>query len=289
VWPFRPINESTTDGGTLLDRDYRDWVLDMQKRGVEIALHGIADGSSDRPRISAGLDYFRSVIGSGPTIHTNHVRQAEGIYWGPRRLDAPLLNFYRAYRSVRGALQYDGASSGSPYFWGDLCRSQIKYVRNFVFNDVNTLKADPLMPYHDVKRPYVNFWFSASNGAGPEAFCRLISEENQDRLASEGGACVVYTHFALGFNPVPAEFRRLIERLARTRGWFVPATELLEHVGAQRGWCRADRAPLLQMQWRWALERGLQTADQFGAMPSFVLRGRPAHDRMDAAAPRPLR
>jgi hypothetical protein len=134
VWPFRPLNESTS-GGTLEDQDYRDWVLDMQKHGFEIALHGIADGSSDRPRILAGLDYFRSVIGSGPTIHTNHVRQAEGIYWGPRRLDGPLRSLYQAYRRCRSALQYEGAISGSPYFWGDLCRSQIKYVRNFVFNN----------------------------------------------------------------------------------------------------------------------------------------------------------
>ena len=42
---------------------------------------------------------------------------------------------------------------GSPLFWGDKCRDHIKYVRNFVFDDINTLAACPHMPYHDRARP----------------------------------------------------------------------------------------------------------------------------------------
>src|SRR5581483_9388776 len=71
-------------------------------------------------------------------------------------------------------------------------------------------------------------WFSAREGAGPEAFTSLISESNQDRLAAECGACVVYTHYGNRFHRLPAEFRRLIQRLSRMNGWFVPASRLLD-------------------------------------------------------------
>ena len=55
------------------------------------------------------------------------------------------------------------------------------------------------MPYHDPRRPLVNSWFASSNGANPEVFLHCLSEKNQDRLEEEGGACVMYTHFANGF------------------------------------------------------------------------------------------
>src|SRR5262249_1061680 len=122
---------------------------------------------------------------------------------------------------------------------------------------INTLKMDPLMPYHDPRRPYVRYWFSASNGSGPVDFCRLISETNQDRLAAEGGGCIVYTHFGNGFQPLPAEFRRLIERPSPMPGWFVPESQRPDYVGAQRGWrnARQQKTAFARMQWRWAAEK----------------------------------
>lgn len=255
VWPLRPTEKGRTGGATLEDAEYREWILALQEHGVEIALHGIADGNSSRERVEKGLDYFRQVLGKDPTLHTNHFAQGEGMYWGPERLDGSLRWLYRTYRVHKP--RYDGAVPESAHFWGDVCQWRIKYVRNFVFQDINTLKMDELMPYHDTRRPYVRRWFSASNGNDPEAFCRLISEDNQDRLEAEGGACIVYTHFGVAFHRLPAEFRRLLARLGRRPGWFVPATQLLDHVGNQRGWrvVGEDRAHLTRMQWRWALER----------------------------------
>lgn len=260
AWPLRPQGRGLTGGRTLQDPEYRHWILDLQRRGFEIALHGVADGTSDRSRVAAGLDFFRTVLGHAPSLHTNHAAQGEGIYWGPRRLDGPLRWFYHAYRRWRTSLRYEGGAPASPYFWGDLCHNTIKYVRNFVFNDINTAAADPLMPYHDPRRPHVRHWFSAANGATVEAFCRLISEANQERLLGEGGACIVYTHLGNGFHPLPAEFRRLMRHLSRMPGWFVPATRLLDSIGDQRGWRTiSDRAELRRMQWRWALERSAHT------------------------------
>jgi hypothetical protein len=257
VWPLRPIGRGFTGGWTLEDEEYRNWTLELQQRGVEIALHGVADGSSERARVKKGLDYFRDVVGADPTVHTNHVAQGEGIYWGPDRLDGPLRWLYRTYRRARRPQPYDGARPDSPQFWGDICSGRIKYVRNFVFEDINTLKMDALMPYHDARRPYVRYWFSASNGDDPEAFCRLLSEANQDRLEAEGGACIVYTHFGLAFHRLPATFRRLVTRLSLKPGWFEPATPILDYIGNHRG-CPVvgeQRAELNRMQWRWAWER----------------------------------
>jgi hypothetical protein len=283
VWPLRPLGRGGSGGETLLDAHYREWILRLQRSGVEIALHGVADGTSSRGRVEAGLDYFQEVLGADPSLHTNHFAQREGIYWGPQRLDGALRRLYGSYRAGKPQ-RYAGEVPGSAEFWGDICRERIRYVRNFVFRDINTLKRDVLMPYHDERRPYVRHWFSASDGSDPEMFCRLLSEANQDRLEAEGGACIVYTHFGLAFQKLPAEFRRLVTRLSRKPGWFVPATPLLDHIGAQRGWriVGAERAELNRMQWRWALERTAHrcrralTPDLAGAVPEYAARAKGA-------------
>jgi hypothetical protein len=257
VWPLARLGPPTTGGHTLEDTDYCNWILDLRRRGYEIALHGISDAASDRARIVEGLERYRHILGCDPNLHTNHLGQAEGVYWGPERLDAPFRWVYRAYRMTRKTIRYQGATPGSTHFWGDLCLQQIRYVRNLVFHDINTLKMDPLMPFHDDRRPFVRYWFSSSYGADPQAFIELISERNQDRLCQEGGACIVYTHFGLGFDPLPADFRRLIRRLARLPGWFAPATQILDHVGEQRGWLSAGDHPdeLWRMQRRWLAQQ----------------------------------
>ena len=94
------------------------------------------------------------------------------------------------------------------------------------------------MPYHDPDRPYVNYWFAVSEGARIKAYNSMLSEENQDRLASEGGACIMYTHLACGFlenGEINKRFRTLMERLSKMNGWFVPVRTLLDHIVSVRG------------------------------------------------------
>jgi hypothetical protein len=84
----------------------------------------------------------------------------------------------------------------------------------------------------------VNYWFASSEGADVETFNRTICEENQDRLEAEGGACIMYTHFAKGFadgGNIQPRFRQLMERLAEKNGWFVPVATLLDYILQQRG------------------------------------------------------
>ena len=261
IWPIAPLGPPRIGGQSLEDPDYRLWVLGLKDRGFEIALHGASDETSTRERVLRGLNYFREVIGQDPRLHANHTGQVESIYWGRARLDGvPKVIYQWAWRLTKGEDQFHGQREGGPYFWGDLCRDRIMYVRNLVFREINTLKVDPLMPYHDPRRPYVRYWFSSSDGASVPSFCRLISEANQDRLLEEGGACIAYTHFGNGFwrdSRLDPEFARLMRRLANLPGWFVPASRLLDYLGEVRGWqvVDEDRRKLDRMQWSWLLQK----------------------------------
>src|ERR1041385_2008787 len=120
---------------------------------------------------------------------------------------------------------FTGHVPGSAEFWGDLCQQQIRYVRNFVFSEINTLKVCPWMPYHDPLRPFVNLWYASSEGAQAPQFLETIREENQERLEEERGCCIMYTHFGLGYyrdGRLAPRFVELMTRLAKRNGWFVP-------------------------------------------------------------------
>ena len=134
--------------------------------------------------------------------------------------------------------QHAGHVEGDESFWGDVCRSRIRYCRNFVFPQINTLSACPLMPYHDPDRPFVNQWYASTEGSRCSTFTAALTERAQDQLEEEGGACIMYTHFGHGFienGSMNQRFRKLMERLSRKNGWFVPAGTLLDYLRAQRG------------------------------------------------------
>jgi len=262
VWPLSPRGSPIGGGDSLEEQSYRDLILGLKAKAFEIALHGVSDESSPRPRVIEGLKKFKEIIGYAPRIHANHTGQAECLYWGGDRFDGAvklIYNFARKYL-IRSDSKYYGQAENSAYFWGDLCRETITFVRNFVFSDINTLKMDPLMPYHDSMRPYVPYWFSASAGQNVEGFCRLLNERNQDRLLEEGGACIAYTHLAFGFyrdGKLNPRFVELMRRLAGLQGWFVPVSTLLEYIGERRGWQKVNGNMhlLSRMQWRWLLQK----------------------------------
>ena len=94
------------------------------------------------------------------------------------------------------------------------------------------------MPYHDPDRQFVNYWFASSEGPDISSFNNCLSEQNQDRLEEEGGACIMYTHFANGFyedGRINPRFQVLMERLSKKGGWFVPVTTLLDYIHQEKG------------------------------------------------------
>ncbi len=266
VWPHRCPEGSANFGTseTLEDDHYRRFVLDLQRRGFEIAFHGATMESSHRERTVEALARFRETFGVPPRVHANHALNRENLYWGADRIDHALLRaLYRL--SLRESRDYyQGHVAGSPYWWGDRCTESIDYVRNLTFNDVNLLNVNPSMPYHDPAKPHVRWWFSASDAEDADGFVSLLSERNQDRLEREAGVCVVATHFGKGYasnGRVHPEAARLMTRLASKDGWFPTVVELLD-------WMRDDGGDVLspvewtRMQWVWARDLLARTIER---------------------------
>lgn len=254
VWPLAGTQVPRCGGTTCADPDYLRWTQKLQARGFEIGLHCATYHTSPRADTIRGLDLFREFYGHDPLTMANHTGCQEGIYWGAYRLTGTYRLLYDLMLRLRKHERFRGHVEGDPLFWGDVCQARLKYVRNFQFTDINTLKACPEMPYHDPVRPYVNYWFASSEGAEVGAFNRCLAEGHQDRLEAEGGACIMYTHLACGFSDSgrPQErFKSLMERLARKNGWFVPAFRLLDYIQEQRGPRALTAAERRRLEYRW--------------------------------------
>jgi hypothetical protein len=260
VWPLKPLNQNKCANGTLEDPQYRQWIIDLQRAGFEIALHGVADESSSRGRVIEGLDRFRDVTGADPRMHINHLGQEENLYWYHDLLVGPPRWLYRAGELLKKRRAVSsGHEPSSSHFWGDLAQKRIEYVRNFTFTEINTIKMDPWMPYHLSTHPYVNFWYSASQATDCRRFLRLLNEKAQDRLVSEGGCCILYTHFGFRFvnrGKLDEVFARLMKRLASLGGFFAPASALLDFLRGRAEWKPSIQPfDLQRLEMRWLLEK----------------------------------
>jgi hypothetical protein len=233
VWPIRGHNTPTVWGATCEDERYLKWVLSLQHLGFEIGLHNVTCQTSTRSDTVRGFEAFRRLFGHDPYSMANHTDCQEAIYWGNHRLSGLNKSLYNLLHRNRYKDVFEGHIESSALFWGDLCKQKVKYVRNFVFRNINTLKMCPFMPYHDPERPYVKYWFASSEGPTVTSFNSMLKEENLDRLRSERGACIMYTHFACGFiehGRINPRFRVLMERLSKMNGWFVPVSTLLDFI-----------------------------------------------------------
>ena len=235
VWPVAGPQEPVIPGDTCEDPGYLEWLQRINSQGFEIGYHLATYHTSDREESLAGLQAFERMFGHRPKSFANHFDNSEAIYWGEARLTGINRLFYKLANRGRGGAFF-GHKEGDRRFWGDYCREYVTYVRNFVFRDINTLKACPQMPYHDPARPYANFWFASSDGGELADFNRCLDESNQDRLAGERGASIVYTHFGKGFfseGKLDPRFHDLMKRLSSMNGWFVPVNELLDYLKSQ--------------------------------------------------------
>jgi hypothetical protein len=261
VWPIQGNGSPKIGGATCEDSQYLKWVLSLKDRGFEIALHNVTYHTSTREETMHGLEVFYRLFGQYPYSMANHTGCNEGIYWGNARLSGLQKVIYDTLHLTRQNV-HRGHVETSSLFWGDLCRQRIKYVRNFSYGDINTLKVCPFMPYHDPDRPHVNYWFAASEGATAESFNSMLSEENQDRLISEGGACIMYTHLACGFlenGKLNKRFKVLMERMSKMNGWFVPTRILLDHILSTRGHHSISRRERNRLERKWLMHKIVNT------------------------------
>ena len=256
VWTCGPFREGSSRSETCDNPAYLRHVTDLQSQGFEIGFHNASLRSSEREATRSALDQFKEYFGAYPSAMSNHFANLEAIYWGESRFGGAGRWLYRLTRNGN-ALDYSGHRRESPYFWGDLCQAHIRYCRNFVFREINTLRVCSEMPYHDPSLPFVRQWYASTEGAEAPLFLQAISEANQDRLEEQQGACIMYTHFGKGFvedGRCSGQFRELMKRLSRKNGWFVPVSNLLDHLNAGRGGNRVlspgERARL-ERRWIW--------------------------------------
>lgn len=258
VWPMGGKSQLSETGDTCENPQYLDWILELQLQGFEIGYHMSTFHTSSREETLRGLNQFEFLFGHPPATMANHSRCAENIYWGAYRVSGINRVWYNLATRFRRVTAFRGHLDRDPLFWGDLCKARIKYCRNFTFTGINTLRACPFMPYHDPERPYVNYWFASSEGPWIGRFLDLLSESHQDQLEAEGGACIVYTHFASGFNDGGApnrRFRELMERLVKKNGWFVPVATLLDYILEFRGPYTISPQERVRLERRWLLHR----------------------------------
>jgi len=256
IWPIPSFYKSKEDGATCADQAYLEWLLGLQREGFEIGWHNATSHSLPREKIIYGLEKFKELFGYYPKVMANHAGCIENIYWGNYRVTGIREKIYNLITMHKRKGMFRGHIEGDKFFWGDLCKEKIKYVRNFTFPDINTLKTCPYMPYHNPEKKYVNYWFASSNGSDVEDFNNCISEKNQDRLESEGGACIMYTHFAKGFyekDKINSRFYFLINRLSRKNAWFVPVGELLDYLLSKNTSTVIDAKARKKLEWKWLL------------------------------------
>lgn len=231
------VSGLSESGDTLENPEYLKFVRNLATMGYEIALHGISAGNSYRNEIIEGIELFRSYFGKLPQINVFHEKNIENLYCGRHKLDLWPL---RVLERFTHNSDYQGHIDGSPYFWGDIAKQNIDYMRLpfHTLREINTLRINPSMPFYDPLRPYVNRWFASSDGADCHRFNKLLCRENIDRLVRERGACVVYTHFAKDFAKpqgsswiLSDSFRRTVDDLIdREGGWFPTASDLLDRL-----------------------------------------------------------
>ena len=177
IWCYE--SRGNFKGSTLENDDYVHWLRSIQAKGFEISLHNVGDGYFSRKEITEGVEIFKSKIGYYPKIHCNHSGTQDNVYWYDKRFTWPISTAYKIiYFIIKKKLPpVGGEHINTDYFWGDVLKKRIKYVRNLTFSDINTLRCDPKMPWHDPRKHYVNYWFSSSDGQNVKLFNNLISKK----------------------------------------------------------------------------------------------------------------
>lgn len=245
IWIFP--SRDKFKGLSIKSYRYRQYINKLQHQGFEIALHSVGSGKFTRQDIIDGLEIFKQFNGVYPKIQINHAQNPDNLYWGLKR--------FHLFRLFWRFAKYHGEDPDSAYFWGDLAQKNIKYVRNFAFRGLNTLKIDPQIPYHDDRKPYVNFWFSSADGGSLEKINNLLAPKNIDRLKKEGGAAIIYTHFGEGFTKngvLDRTFRQRLVYLAKQDGYFVPASVLLDWIAKNKKAHEGKKKNIrFELKWFW--------------------------------------
>jgi hypothetical protein len=258
AWMFPGQGRAVCGGSTCEEREYRDWLLGLQRQGFEVGFHNAAPCTSTREITALGLAKFQETFGPTEVLFCNHTCCRENIYWGVNRLSGWRRKVYNWVTLGKRRDISRGHFEGDPLFWGDLCQQQVRYVRNFVFDELDGLSICPEQPYHDPAKPFVNFWFTSADGNNLNCFLKNFTEDKLKLLQETGGLCIAYVHFAYGFMQngiVNTEFQKRMEFLSSLNGWFAPASHVLDYLrrgaGVSERTISPERLARVERKWLW--------------------------------------
>jgi len=240
VWAFSPSEpcgipatpDSTLRGITLEDERYLAYCKRLHGAGFEIALHGASAGNNRRERIVEAFTLMKEHFGGCPT-YICHSKNADNIYWEEKTAPTPAL---RRLLKLYSRHSCSGEIPDSPYFWGDICRREVRQIRLFRTRNTNTLAANPSMPYFDPARPMVRSWF----GATKRSFHDCTTPEALEKLRRKHGLTVLYQYMHRYADPttgaILGTFREDAERLAAaTDIWKGTTGEVMERLRSMHG------------------------------------------------------
>jgi hypothetical protein len=258
VWSVPYDGASDYRGSDTLENSrYADYMVELKRRGFEIAFHGAGMESMQRADIEKGLATFQRVFGTYPVINAAHGRNRDNLYWGSERFSFWFTKQLYSLLSGDARDYFLGHKSGSAYFWGDLALKHLKYVRSFTFTGINVLNGSTPVVYHNSETPWVNAWFLSCDAENVEEFNALLASRRQESLERDGGMCVISTHFGKGFvenDQIHPETKRLLEELSNRNCWFAPVSELLDFYVSQLGCVNIKKRQLLLLELRWFVD-----------------------------------
>lgn len=255
VWPLRceEPDSDFTGSATLEDNEYAKYIKKLADQGFEIAFHGATMESSPREKILEALMRFKEVVGYYPRSYACHGKNIDNLYWGNKRFH---FGFHRClYRFLEQSSRlYLGDVMGSPYFWGDTCRTHIDYVRTFTYCDLNLLNICDSLPYFSPWMPYMNACFFSAEANNVEEFNALLSPKRVQKLIKEKGVCILTVHFGKGFvekGKLNPRSRYILENIADTNGWFMPVAQVLDFLRSRRKNIAIKKTQLFLLESKW--------------------------------------
>ena len=277
VWAFPPeepcgipaLPSSIQRGVTLEDPDYLRYCEWLGAQGFEISLHGATAGNNRRTTIERA---FARMDRHFPRAHTYicHAKNADNPYWqektvarGPLR--AALSLYARGHRT-------SGEDPRSPYFWGDLSLERVRYIRLLRTGSLDTLAANPSMPYFEREKPFVRGWFAATK----RSFRDATAHEALNALEHTWGVTVLYQYLCRyadprGTGPIASFAEGLARLVTHSRVWADTTSRLMDRLRLVQGvWIGARDRSLVVFNTNdeEALELQLETSGRLSGAPA---------------------
>ncbi len=258
VWPLAYSGKSHYTGShTLEDKNYVEYIRYLHSKGFEVAFHGATMESSNREQIILSLERFYRCFSHYPISYAAHSENRDNLYWGKDRFSIFIFKFLYNLLSSKPSNHFQGHANNSPFFWGDLAKKHILYTRNFTFNEINLLNKKCPLPYRNNRKPWSNYWFYSCDADNVESFNLLLNEKNQEKLIQEKGVCIISTHFGKGFTlegKLHPETNRLLSRLGKMNGWFVPVNQILDFLRNNQKNEELSYTQLFKLELEWFLD-----------------------------------